>query len=202
MPTTAEAYDALDHLVGAALRGKAAARTAGIEWLSRRDSSEWLRLDSMARGYHWSPVLRTPKTWSNADLAEPSGLAAAVAAMHPDGRLRERATRALAGGSGAVSTAALALRCLDHVAQVRGIAIPALLERTSPADSEKGLAILVAAGGRPIGRSALAATPNDWSTRTGLPRFPASVTTTNARPVAGHTNGSSRPDTWPPQTLF
>ncbi|WP_035063477.1 hypothetical protein, partial [Cellulomonas bogoriensis] len=59
------------------------------------------------------------RRWRRASLGEPSGFVAAVASLHADGRVREQAVHALGAVTGVVAVAALAVRLLDHVPQVR-----------------------------------------------------------------------------------
>jgi HEAT repeat protein len=71
-----------------------------------------------------------------------SGFVAAITSLHVDGRLRERATRALAAVDGTIATRALAVRLLDHVPQVRHEALAAVLGRLDLATADLVLDIL------------------------------------------------------------
>ncbi len=90
-------------------------------WLRARSGREWLLLDDLARSWRVSgqaPVSGV-RGWLGERLDEPTGLIVTVTSWHADGRFRQRATRALAGRRGTLPASALALRCLDHVPQVR-----------------------------------------------------------------------------------
>ncbi|MFZ2502755.1 MAG: hypothetical protein WAW88_08815 [Nocardioides sp.] len=92
-----------------------------LETLSGR---EWLVLDAAARSYriHYSTPISGVRGWLGSSLSERTGFVAAVTSLHVDGRIRERATLALADARGPLAVAAAAVRLLDHVAQVRAIA--------------------------------------------------------------------------------
>lgn len=89
--------------------------------LGRLSGREWLILDAAARSYRlgYSMPISGVRGWLGPNLGEPGGVVAAVTSMHVDGRIRERATLALAGSSGAIAVSAAAVRLLDHVEQVR-----------------------------------------------------------------------------------
>ena len=53
-------------------------------------------------------------------MDEPTGLVAAVTSMHVGGRIRERAASALGDRSASFVAPALAVRLLDHAAEVPG----------------------------------------------------------------------------------
>jgi hypothetical protein len=97
-------------------------RLAGdLDQLSGRD---WLTLDAAARSYrlNYSMPVSGVRGWLGSNLSEPTGLVAAVTAMHVDGRIRERAALALGSMSGSIAVSAAAVRLLDHVEQVRAAA--------------------------------------------------------------------------------
>jgi hypothetical protein len=102
-------------------------RVAWEDWarrMSALDGRDWLLLDKLARRATWAQpaLLHGTRGWDSLDLAAAPTPAVAAAAMHVDGRLRERAARALSGHGGPVASAVLALRILDHVPQVASAA--------------------------------------------------------------------------------
>lgn len=124
-----DASEFADELARAVVDGSAAAEwTPLAARLDRLSGREWLILDASARSYRFQSA--TPisgvRGWLGPNLSEPSGLVAAVTSLHIDGRIRERATLALADVGGAVACAAAAVRLLDHVEQVRTIALQSL----------------------------------------------------------------------------
>ncbi|MBB6565451.1 hypothetical protein HPO96_15840 [Kribbella sandramycini] len=72
--------------------------------------------------------------------------------MHADGYVRERAARALAGWGGELAARFLALRAVDHVEQVRAVAVGALSGRPAVVVLE----VLLRVQRRPFGPAALA----------------------------------------------
>lgn len=84
-----------------------------------------------------------------------------AASMHPDGYLRERASRLLADREESLVARCLALRAVDHVPQVRRVALPALVQRPDPA----ALALLLRMRKRVHGPAALAAYGELFDTR-------------------------------------
>ncbi|EGD43778.1 HEAT repeat domain-containing protein [Nocardioides sp. WG-D5] len=95
--------------------------------LSSLSGREWLVLDQAARSYrHPTTPVSGLRGWLDECLNEPDGFVAAVTSMHVDGRFRERATRALGGVAGPLAAAALGVRLLDHVPQVRQAAAESL----------------------------------------------------------------------------
>lgn len=102
-------------------------RVAWEGWAGRMsalDGRDWLLLDKLARRATWAQpaLLRGTRGWEPLDLASASTPVVAAAAMHVDGRLRERAARELGGHDGPVASAVLALRIIDHVPQVASAA--------------------------------------------------------------------------------
>ena len=108
----------------------------------------WLELDA-SRLDAWS--------WYGGELAPRRGwpavlerrdapiLLLVLASTHRDGSLRERATRALAGHAGPLASAALAVRAVDRVPEVREVARQALNGRREVSDAGAVVPILLAA---------------------------------------------------------
>lgn len=116
--------------------------------LSGRD---WLVLDQVGRAFHYAdgtPISGT-RGWLKPSLGEPTGFVAAMTSMHVDGRFRERACRALGAIQTPVATAALTVRLLDHVPQVRAAAWAGLAPRVAAeGNAETVLDVLLAGRGR------------------------------------------------------
>jgi hypothetical protein len=129
-------------------------RTIGAleAWPARR----WLALDA-ARLDEWSygAAFEPSRGWRSAAGPGSPTLLLALAGTHRDGFLRERATRELATRGGSIAAAALAVRALDHVAQVREVARRALDLRQDAAHASVIVPILVAARQREAAAGAL-----------------------------------------------
>ena len=126
-------------------------------------------LDQAARsvaGRGDSPV-GGPRGWLGAGVTEPTGFVAAVTSLHTDGRVRQRATRVLAGMPGPVPVTALAVRLLDHVEQVRHEAAGALHARLGPEEAAPVLGVLLAGRDRRRATAALG-----WASSVLLERVP------------------------------
>ncbi|MFF1527931.1 HEAT repeat domain-containing protein [Cellulomonas sp. NPDC058312] len=145
-------------LAAAASRDDAAAWEAGVESLAGLDGAAWLVLDQAARTARHpdgsAPVSRNGR-WMRAALNEPSGFVAAVASLHVDGRVRERAVHVLATAPRAVAVPALAVRLLDHVPEVRARAWEALPHPRRLEDAEALLDVLLAGADRQHAADAL-----------------------------------------------
>ena len=156
--TQSEAGSLMVELARAATRGGPGAWAAGARFLAELDGRSWRMLDQAARGHHaydYQVPARRTENRSGVDLTEPTGFVAAITSFHPDGRIRQGATRALAGLTGAVPSTALAVRLFDHVGPVREEARAALL-RSRWADSATAvLDVLLAARDRQYGPAAL-----------------------------------------------
>lgn len=152
MLTPSETRAVLAELVDAALHGTSTDWATGTQRLLASDGRSWLALDDTARKYspydERSVLVSGTRGWLSSNIDEPTGFVAVITSMHADGRIRQRATQVLAHHSGLVVTAALALRCLDHVPQVRDDAIAALERRVGDATTEWALAVLLAGQGR------------------------------------------------------
>jgi hypothetical protein len=152
MLTPTEARAALATLVAAAVGDMRDAWTSGAQWLEQCDGRTWMLLDDVARAYgpadsYGVPVSGT-RGWLSSSLNEPTGFVAAITSLHADGRIRQRATQVLAGQPGRLRAVALAVRCLDHVAQVRDDALAGLLPQAGAEGAEVVLGVLLAGRGR------------------------------------------------------
>lgn len=152
MLTPSETRAELAELVDAALHGASTDWASATQRLLASDGRTWLALDDVARKYspsdERSVLVSGTRGWLSSNLDEPTGFVAVITSLHADGRIRQRATQVLSRRSGPLITAALALRCLDHVAQVRDDAIAALGRQVHAATAESALAVLLAGQGR------------------------------------------------------
>ncbi|WP_409461886.1 hypothetical protein [Amycolatopsis sp. GA6-003] len=109
-------------------------------WLASATAREMLRIDYYARQARYPvPVLGRARDWK---LKNATPVVAALASMHPDGRLREQAVRVLCASASAVSDRALAVRVTDHVAVVRELAEQEVLRRTTLVQAEQVVPLL------------------------------------------------------------
>jgi hypothetical protein len=167
--TTTEAREMLLRLAAAATRGSAAQRAAAISELEHLEGRDIVRLDDNARVVGWSgaaPVSGTT-AWRDVDLGEESRLVAAIGSMHADGRLRERAVMVLAGRPGRLHAALLAVRCVDHVPQVRQAAQLGLAAHSEVVEAWVVLPVLLAVCGRVAASDALIGYENALLARHG-----------------------------------
>lgn len=152
MLTPSEARATIATLVEAAKGDKYEAWTSGARWLDECDGRTWLLLDDVARAYGPAEAYGVPvsgtRGWLSSNLTEPTGFVAAVTSLHADGRIRQRAAHVLAGRPGRLRAAALAVRCLDHVAQVRDDALAGLLPQAGAERAEVVIGVLLAGQGR------------------------------------------------------
>lgn len=119
--------------VAAAFRGDAAALSETSSWLTSVTARELLRIDYYARQVrHEGSALGTAQEWTSCPLP----VVAALASMHPDGYVRERAVRSLVDSDDAVSDRALAVRVTDHVGVIRDAAARELLRRRTLAHAD------------------------------------------------------------------
>jgi hypothetical protein len=117
-------------------------RAAALEELGRAPARLLLLLDRHAR--------------PGPPAAGPAGpLRLLLASMDADGRVREQAVAGLAGSGGPMAAALLALRCADHVPQVRDRARAALAVRTDPDEAAAAVRVLLALSRRDRGAAAL-----------------------------------------------
>ncbi len=151
-----------NELAHVATQGSAAEHEAWAHRLERLDGRTWLALDDAARRHSYTAATgsRTPvsgtRNWLGSTLDEPTGLVATVTSLHVDGRFRHRAVRVLVAGHSPLRAAALALRSLDHVAEIRQDAVTALLADGDVTSAGPALSVLLA--GRRRRRSAEALT--------------------------------------------
>src|SRR4051794_12093067 len=154
-------------LVEAALGDDITSRNAGLATLESFDGRSWLVVDQAARWQtyaHEAPVSGVAG-WLGTSLSEPSGFVAAVTSFHVDGRIRERAVQALSVLPGMVVLAALAVRLLDHVPQVRLNAWAALEPHLRVDTAEVVLDVLLAGRDRQHAAGALASVTNALNAR-------------------------------------
>lgn len=120
----------LSESAAAALRGDTAALAETTSWLTSVTARELLRIDYYARQFRYEgPTLGNPQEWTPNVLASPLPVVAALASMHPDGYVRERAVQSLINSREAVSDHALAVRVTDHVGVIREAAAREVLQR-------------------------------------------------------------------------
>lgn len=150
-------------LAHVATQGSASEHEVWARRLERLDGRTWLTLDDAARRHSYTattgsgtPVSGT-RNWLGPTLDEPTGLVATVTSLHVDGRFRHRAVRVLAAGRSPLRAAALALRSLDHVAEIRQDAVTALLANLDVDSAGPALSVLLAGRRRHRSAEALAA---------------------------------------------
>ncbi|WP_370932757.1 hypothetical protein [Amycolatopsis sp. cg13] len=109
-------------------------------WLESATAREMLRIDYYSRQFRFeAPALGRATDW---ELKNAAPVVGALASMHPDGYLRERAVRVLCASDGALSDRALAVRVTDHVEVVRELAVREVLRRTTLAQAERIVPLL------------------------------------------------------------
>lgn len=125
--------------------GVAAAET----WLSGLTAAQLLRADCVARRW-WGgeDPLGMSRQWTAEVLAGSAPTAAALASMHADGFVRERAVTRLTETAGPSADRALALRVTDHVPTIREAVIRAVLARTTQENAAHIMPVLELADGR------------------------------------------------------
>lgn len=157
--TLSDARGVVAELARAVTSSSHDARTSDRQMLEAYDSRTWLLLDEAARTFSYAAAAAVTgrERWLEADLAEPTGVVAAITSFHTDGHIRQRATRALADRGGTLPARALALRLLDHVPQVRAEAHGALLPTLGLSDAGAVLGVLLAGRGRQDAPSATSA---------------------------------------------
>ncbi|MCE1179006.1 MAG: hypothetical protein LWW86_08260 [Micrococcales bacterium] len=112
-------------------------------WLSGLTAAQLLRVDGLARQWRREgPALGTAQEWTKEVMNDPTPVCAALASMHADGFVRERAVARLATAEGLLADRALALRLTDHVPAIREAAARAVLVRTTQASAMRIMPIL------------------------------------------------------------
>jgi len=120
----------LGEAAAAALQGDRGLLDETASWLTSVTARELLRIDHDARQFSYEgPALGQSDKWTNEVLASPLPVVTALASMHPDGYLRERAVRSLVTSLDALSDRALAVRVTDHVRVIREVAVREVLRR-------------------------------------------------------------------------
>ncbi|MBW3084247.1 hypothetical protein KEM60_00434 [Austwickia sp. TVS 96-490-7B] len=115
---------------------------AGV-WLSGLTAAQLLRVDGLARQRRWEgSALGRAQEWTKEVMNDPTPVSAALASMHADGFVRERAVARLAAAEGLLADRALALRLTDHVPAIREAAARAVLVRTTQASAMRIMPIL------------------------------------------------------------
>jgi hypothetical protein len=122
--------------VAAVVEGDTAGCEAAQSWLMTVPARDLLRIDGFARQWRYEgPTMGKSQQWTHRVLKR-TELAPALASMHPDGYLRERAVEALAHAHDQLSDRMLALRVADHVEQVRERALQEVISRTDLSEAD------------------------------------------------------------------
>ncbi|MET7278475.1 hypothetical protein ABZS29_09610 [Kribbella sp. NPDC005582] len=152
MIAPSEADAVLWRIRHACLGDDAEPRAELLAWLVGLPAAGVLQVAERARGtrYVLGP-LGEAADWDRL-LGSRDLLAACVASMHADGYLRERAVRVLSDCAGDLVARCLALRAVDHVEQVRRVALAELVNRPVPS----ALGVLLRVRERTHGAAALA----------------------------------------------
>jgi hypothetical protein len=185
MLTTAEAREIAAGLAQVAKEGSPEEWRSRAAWLSMCDGKTWIALDDAARSYAYlggTPVGGS-EGWMGDTLGEQTGFVAAITSMHADGRIRQRATKVLAEESGRLRAAALAVRTLDHVPQVRDEALTGLIPRLDGDTAEPVLGVLLAAVRRHHASRAIQAVEASLQADLALPELLERLTASNQRDV-------------------
>lgn len=145
-------------LARGARKGTTGQWQAGAQHLASLSGHEWLLIDAVARiATPFGVPVSGGGEWLTSSFDEPSSFVAAVASLHVDGRVRERAVRLLADRAGPLAAKALAVRALDHVPQVREAALRGLAGITDVGLVDDVMSVLLAARSKRHGSSALEA---------------------------------------------
>lgn len=116
---------------------------AADAWLSGLTAAQLLRVDGLARQWRWEgSALGESQKWTKGVVNHPAPVSAALASMHADGFVRERAVARLATAEGLLADRALVLRLTDHVPVIREAAARAVLMRTTEASATRIMPIL------------------------------------------------------------
>ena len=156
-PVPGEAFELARLFASFATGGDEKGWEHGAQLLGELDGAMWLLIDHAARRgtYTSAPPVSGDTGWSLRHVAEPSGFVATVTSWHFDGRIRERATRILGDNRGSLRAAALSVRLLDHVPQVRAAAVAGLAEYLAPEQAEAALDVALAGRNRRHGPAAV-----------------------------------------------
>lgn len=157
MMSSMEARELATDLASKASNGGPEDWRAGATKLEFLDGRSWLLLDQAARTFTYAsgtPV-SSVRGWLGPDADEPTGFVAAVTSLHVDGRFRERATQILATKRTNFAVAALAVRFLDHVPQVRAVAWSSLKPNLDASTAPLVLDVILSGRGRQHAAQAL-----------------------------------------------
>lgn len=138
----AEIRDRLRDAAAAAFAGDTLDLAVTKAWLETLTGRDLLRVDGLGRQFRFDgPTLGKSQEWTR-QVLESSDVCAAIASMHRDGRVRERAVRALASSRDALSDRMVALRVDDYVEPVRALATATLMTRTSLDEAASTMPVL------------------------------------------------------------
>ncbi|WP_328609255.1 hypothetical protein OG943_09050 [Amycolatopsis sp. NBC_00345] len=137
MLTPSQIRQRLSNAAVAAMRGDRVALAETTAWLTAVTARELLRIDDHARRDRYEgPALGESRLWKRKVLASPQPVVAALAALHPDGYVRERAVRSLITSADPVSDRVLAIRVSDHVGVISELAVREVLRRSTVEHAE------------------------------------------------------------------
>jgi hypothetical protein len=137
MLTPSQIRQRLSDSAVAVVRGDRVALAETTAWLTTLTARELVRIDDHARRNRYEgPALGEPQRWTREVLSSPRPVVAALAGMHPDGYVRERAVRSLITSPDAVSDRVLAIRVSDHVEVIRELAVREVLRRSTVEHAE------------------------------------------------------------------
>jgi hypothetical protein len=153
--TDGGARNLLGGLIDAIDRGDESGQAAVLHVLDELPASDLLLMDSLARVYSPTGTFLTGVALAARLQAREGLLALLGASLHGDGYLRQRAVSGLRSHRGPLVAAFLALRCLDHVPQVRDTARTALAAGSLD-DADRALAVLLGGAAKAHGGAALA----------------------------------------------
>lgn len=132
MLSSPQVRDRLAEAAEAAFGSDRSVLYATASWLNSVSARELLRIDSCARqAVYRESMLGPSKRWIRKVLPDPLSVVNAVASMHPDGQVRERAVQALSASPDPLTDRALAVRVTDHVRAIRETATREVLRRIS-----------------------------------------------------------------------
>jgi hypothetical protein len=122
-------------------------RAAALDALSGAPADLLLLLDRHARPWHGDTAHRPVLTGRGGPLT-PDPLRLLLGSLDEDGRVRAAAVEGLTGCGGPLAVAALALRTVDWVPEVRERATAALVARNAPDEVAAAVRVLLRLGGR------------------------------------------------------